>query len=100
MRVSNRSNNPEHKCQSKRTGHSAILPLDHAQVMSDYANTHSLPRKKDSPVYLRGVQETKNDPYIIKLQPTVIQKVLETRKRFNKQYHDINIDLDAIQVMS
>lgn len=97
MRISNRHNNPEPKCQSKRTGHAAILPLDHAQTMADFFNTTSLPRKRDSLVYLRGVQETKNDPYIIKLQPNLIQEVLKKRKNHNKQYHNINIDLDAIQ---
>lgn len=84
VRVSNRANNPEPKCQSKRTGHTAILPLDHVRVTSDYLNTKSLPRKKNSLVYLRGVQETKGDPYIIKLQPHKIKEVLKTRQKYNK----------------
>ena len=97
MRVSNRQNNPEPKCQSKRSGHTAILPLDHAQTIADFIATKTLPRKKDSLVYLRGVQETKGDPYVIKLNSDKIRDVLEIRKKHNIQYQNINIDLDAIE---
>ena len=100
MRVSNRANNPEPKCQSKRTGHTAILPLDHARVTSDYLNSKSLPRKKNSLVYLRGVQETKGVPYVIKLQPHKIKEVLETRQKYNNEYKDIHIDESAIEEYS